>query len=226
MKCPYCHIHYMDDERECPMCGTRNLNYKIGFGSKKQAVQDKPVRQSAKQSAVHAPTPSKKTKKTQNGEKKKIEWGKIFAVLLVFVPLLGDIVFDLIDNTQESIEVINLNLLEPPESALLTLDGEWECEETGEVLTFSVETLEYTLVSPEQEEHGQMEIIEDSVEEDEDGLELYLYRVNFYPDDTYEYTYTVAGAPYSQLMVMMPVDEVEANMENMQSWERKENTAT
>ena len=24
MKCPYCKIHYMDDDRECPMCGTPN----------------------------------------------------------------------------------------------------------------------------------------------------------------------------------------------------------
>lgn len=24
MKCPYCKIHYMDDERECPICGRPN----------------------------------------------------------------------------------------------------------------------------------------------------------------------------------------------------------
>lgn len=24
MKCPYCKIHYMDDDWECPMCGTPN----------------------------------------------------------------------------------------------------------------------------------------------------------------------------------------------------------
>lgn len=24
MKCPYCKIHYMDDERTCPICGRPN----------------------------------------------------------------------------------------------------------------------------------------------------------------------------------------------------------
>lgn len=46
MKCPYCKIHYMDDERECPICGKPN-----------------PARWSAKQRAAQKQSSAKTTEK-------------------------------------------------------------------------------------------------------------------------------------------------------------------
>lgn len=44
MKCPYRHIHYMDDERECPMCGKYNPYYKRISWKAEQTKEKKPIK--------------------------------------------------------------------------------------------------------------------------------------------------------------------------------------
>lgn len=222
MKCPYCHIHYMDDERECPICGEHNPNFRLGFGKSKQTAKKQPAEYPSHKPIQQSSKSAKKREKTQ---KQSGTWSKILAVLLVIIPLMGNIVFDNIDDiTKSTEEAVNINLLQPPESAYATLDGVWKCEETGEELSFSVGELEYTLETPQSVEQGQMEIVEESVEQDDNGRELYFYEVKFYSDEGYNDTWVVMGTQNSQFIVTMPADEAESNTDNMQAWERSDNS--
>lgn len=60
MKCPYCKIHYMDDERECPICGKPNP---ARWSAKHRTAQKKPRTKDAAQypSIRHRSSSSKKS---------------------------------------------------------------------------------------------------------------------------------------------------------------------
>lgn len=48
MRCPYCHVHYMDDEKTCPMCGKRAMHTASAKSSAKpKSNQPKSNRQTA-----------------------------------------------------------------------------------------------------------------------------------------------------------------------------------
>ena len=40
MRCPYCHVHYLDEEKVCPMCGRRAV--RTGAGTKSGGTKPKP----------------------------------------------------------------------------------------------------------------------------------------------------------------------------------------
>lgn len=192
MKCPYCHIHYMDDERECPMCGTRNPNFHKGF------------------------------------QQNTVSWGKLLAPAIIILLILNGIIFGIMNYQEEFTEMteeIFGSLERPPESAYLTLDGVWECEETAEELSLSVGESEYTLITPQYVEQGQMEIVEESVHKEDDELELHFYEVTFYPDGVYGYKRVITGVPDSQVIVTMPADEDAPGVDDMQTWMYKKDSS-
>lgn len=222
MKCPYCHIHYMDDERECPMCGTRNPQYKTISGKKEQTKKNKPIKYSVPKNISSG---SKSSVKPEKSQKKKENWGKIFAVLLVIIPVISNIVFGFIDYRKGMIGFSDASDLEQlAETANSSIAGTWVCDETGEVLTLSIEDLEYTLYTSDDTKHGNMQIIEDSVHLDEDGQEVHFYQVDFYSEDVYVYSLLVMGAEQGQVIVTMPYEEGNLHPEKQQVWRSQQNT--
>lgn len=63
MKCPHCGIHYMDDERECPVCGKRPGILAPKKQSKFSGAQQEPISKKSK------PASSTKRKQTYNHKK-------------------------------------------------------------------------------------------------------------------------------------------------------------
>lgn len=119
----------------------------------------------------------------ESGADKREETYKIFAFLLVIIPIVSNIVFGFIDyrdNIVGSAQSSMINLEQPPESAYISIDGAWVRDETAETLYLSVENLEYILKTPDATTHGHMEITEYSVELNENGQEIYFYQVDFY----------------------------------------------
>lgn len=63
MRCPYCHVHYLDEEKVCPMCGKRAPRPSAsqpGAGSKSAGTKSKPK---------PAPRPSKPKKPAKSAPK-------------------------------------------------------------------------------------------------------------------------------------------------------------
>lgn len=111
MKCPYCGIHYLDEERECPICGRRaNPSHRLsearrkadGRGARLIREGDRTSARLARTSARHParasarPIPGKKTK--DKNPAVRVVVVIIGAVLLVqFLPLLFGILSLLFD---------------------------------------------------------------------------------------------------------------------------------
>lgn len=63
MKCPYCGVHYMDDERECPICGKRSPI----FGQKKTAHRHKSLEDVPSTTCSHRDTRDRAGKSREIG---------------------------------------------------------------------------------------------------------------------------------------------------------------
>lgn len=64
MRCPYCHVHYMDDEKTCPMCGKRAMH----TASAKSSAKPKPDRTKSGQTAAkQKPAKAKSAKSVKSG---------------------------------------------------------------------------------------------------------------------------------------------------------------
>lgn len=223
MKCPYCKIHYMDDTRECPMCGKRNPRYKHGGGwetnqtGKKQA-ETHTKHENAKQVRTRAVSTQNHSPKTQSQKKNGVRWISILtAIIMVVLPVVSSVIDDLSSNFFENDTVSTVgNEEEILQHASELLDGTWECEETGEILTFHMDSFEYELLN---QENGWIDIVQSSVEEEGDKS-VYFYYINFYPEELNEYTMLVScteDAPVIFTILAHETSEAEAKF-----WERKE----
>lgn len=217
MKCPYCHIHYMDDESECPICGEQNPNVHKGFAQKKPIIRNIPIRSNT----AHA---LRMHEENENTEQDAVKWAKRLVPIIIILLVVNGIYFGIMNYREEltgrAAEIFG-SMERPPESAYMILEGEWEGEHAEDTLTIHVEDLEYSLVTPEQREDGQIEFVEETVRQDENGYIFHFYKISFYPNDAAEYTCMVRGQPEGRSIAIIPADIDVLDEDDIQNWTRK-----
>lgn len=219
MKCPYCKIHYMDDDRECPMCGTPNPERWSG----KQRVNKK-YKQSSKASA------DLKGKTHRSDKKSSTKIGAVASVAVVVISLIptlisaaGDVVNDLdftsspfveaepaIPDNAPAIEDASPDY-EVPASAYDTVQGEWVGLDEGGYLYLDLDTMDYSYAPDDKVdlEHGYALLYEVEAFDNDDGTTQYGYQVDFYPNwNDYGYSmYLSASDSADSLLVTMKFDD-------------------
>lgn len=219
MKCPYCKIHYMDDDRECPMCGTPNPERWSG----KQRVNKK-YKQSSKASA------DLKGKTHRSDKKSSTKIGAVASVAVVVISLIptlisavGDVVNDLdftsstfveaepaIPDNAPAIEDASPDY-EVPASAYDTVQGEWVGLDEGGYLYLDLDGMDYSYAPNDQSEveYGYAFIYEMDTFDNDDGTTQYDYQVDLYPNwDDYGYSmYLSASDSADSLLVTMKFDD-------------------
>lgn len=182
MKCPYCKIHYMDDDRECPMCGTPNperwsgkqrVNKKYKQSSKASddrkysAIRHKKTHATAK--TVESADLKGKTHRSDKKSSAKI--GAVASVAVVVISLIptlisavGDVVNDLDFTSSPFVEAEpdipdNAPAIEEaspeyqvPASAYDTVQGEWVGLDEGGYLYLDLDTMDYSYAPDDQSE--------------------------------------------------------------------------
>lgn len=217
MKCPYCHIHYMDDERECPICGERNPNVHKGFGQKKPVIRNVPIRYNT----AHA---FRMREENENTEQNAVKWAKRLVPIIIILLVVNGIYSGIMNYREELpgiVEELFGTMERPPESAYMILEGEWEGEQTEDTLSIHVEDLEYSLITAVGREDGQIEFVEEAVRQDVNGYIFHLYKVKFHPKDAEEYTCMILGQPESRSIAVIPADTDVPDEEDIQNWNRK-----
>ena len=237
MKCPYCKIHYMDDDRECPMCGTPNperwsgkqrVNKKYKQSSKASddrkysAVRHKKTHATAK--TVESADLKGKTHRSDKKSSAKI--GAVASVAVVVISLIptvisavGDVVNDLDFNSFSVVEAEPdiPDSMEPsldyevPASAYDTVQGEWVGLDEGRYLYLDLDTMDYSYAPDDQSEveYGYAFIYEMDTFDNDDGTTQYDYQVDLYPNwDDYGYSmYLSASDSADSLLVTMKFDD-------------------
>lgn len=229
MKCPYCKIHYMDDDRECPMCGTPNPERWSG----KQRVNKK-YKQSSKASD------DLKGKTHRSDKKSSTKIGAVASVAVVVISLIptlisavGDVVNDL-DFTSSSFVEAEPDIpdsMEPsldyevPVSAYDTVQGEWVGLDEGGYLYLDLDTMDYSYAPDDKVdlEHGYALLYEVEAFDNDDGTTQYGYQVDFYPNwNDYGYSmYLSASNDGGGILVTMKYDDIGYPDGNtLRSWSR------
>lgn len=179
MKCPYCKIHYMDDERECPMCGKPNPERWTGkqrmekkYKQSREASDDRKYtsirHKKTRTTAKPVETATLQGKREQSNKKGSSKVGALISVAVVVISLIptaisavGDFVDDLdlssfsIVETEQTIPE-NTPAVEadgdyaPPASAYDTLQGEWTGMDTGGYLYFDLDLQDYSYAPDDQ----------------------------------------------------------------------------
>lgn len=99
MKCPHCKIHYMDDDRACPMCGTPNPERWSGkrrmekkYQQSREASDDRKytsIRHKQKKQIKPVETATLQGKREQTGKKKSSsKIGAVVSIAVVVISLL------------------------------------------------------------------------------------------------------------------------------------------
>lgn len=218
MKCPYCKIHYMDDDRECPMCGTPNperwsgkqrMNKKHQQASK---ASDDRKYSAARQKKTHATVKTVenadlKGKSHRADKKSSAKIGAVVSVAVVVISLIptlisavGDVVNDLDLNSFSFAEAEPDNVpaiedaspdYEVPASAYDTVQGEWIGLDEGGYLYLDLDGMDYSYAPDDESEveYGYAFLYEMDAFDNDDGTTQYDYQVDLYPDwDTYGYS--------------------------------------
>ncbi|WP_370813876.1 hypothetical protein [Butyricicoccus pullicaecorum] len=237
MKCPYCKIHYMDDDRECPMCGTPNperwsgkqrVNKKYKQSSKASddrkysAVRHKETHATAK--TVESADLKGKTHRSDKKSSAKI--GAVASVAVVVISLIptlisavGDVVNDL-DFTSSSFVEAEPDIpdsMEPsldyevPASAYDTVQGEWVGLDESGYLYLDLDTMDYSYAPDDKVdlEHGYALLYEVEAFDNDDGTTQYGYQVDFYPNwNDYGYSmYLSASNDGGGILMTMKYDD-------------------
>lgn len=241
MKCPYCKIHYMDDERRCPMCDRVNPNF--------YQVKSKKMRTTRQGQEKYTPIRKKSTVRpasepqTQNKKKNTLAGivGIVIALLGVVAPVLENVASDVVSQVQLWMEpepegdVVDVSVETPlqediPESAYEVLDGEWCCYDTADTylyLNLTYQEYVYTQDAQTASETGVITVYENSMVEQEDGSPLYVYDVTFYPETAETYTLCIGGTPDENTLFSMPYDDQGyPDTNQMTLWERTNSGGT
>lgn len=231
MKCPYCKIHYMDDDRECPMCGTPNperwsgkqrVNKKYKQSSKASddrkysAVRHKETHATAK--TVESADLKGKTHRSDKKSSAKI--GAVASVAVVVISLIPTLISAVSDVANDldlnSFSVVEAepdipDSMEPsldyevPVSAYDTVQGEWVGLDEGGYLYLDLDTMDYSYAPDDKVdlEHG--------------------YQVDLYPNwDDYGYSmYLSASNDGGSILMTMKYDDIGYPDGNtLRSWSR------
>lgn len=238
MKCPYCKIHYMDDDRECPMCGTPNperwsgkqrVNKKYKQSSKASddrkysAVRHKETHATAK--TVESADLKGKTHRSDKKSSAKIgavASGAVVVISLIptLISAVGDVVNDLDFTSSPFVEAEPdiLDSMEPsldyevPASAYDTVQGEWVGLDEGGYLYLDLDTMDYSYAPDDKVdlEHGYALLYEVEAFDNDDGTTQYGYQVDLYPNwDDYGYSmYLSVSNDGGGILVTMKYDDI------------------
>lgn len=237
MKCPCCKIHYMDDDRECPMCGTPNperwsgkqrVNKKYKQSSKASddrkysAVRHKETHATAK--TVESADLKGKTHRSDKKSSAKIgavASGAVVVISLIptLISAVGDVVNDLdftsfpfVEAEPDIPDSMEPSLdYEVPASAYDTVQGEWVGLDEGGYLYLDLDTMDYSYAPDDKVdlEHGYALLYEVEAFDNDDGTTQYGYQVDLYPNlDDYGYSmYLSASDSADSLLVTMKFDD-------------------
>ena len=230
MKCPYCKIHYMDDDRECPMCGTPNPERWSG----KQRVNKK-YKQSSKASddRKYSAVRHKETHATA----KIGAVASVAVVVISLIPTLISAVSDVVNDLDlNSFSVVEAepdipDSMEPsldyevPASAYDTVQGEWVGLDEGGYLYLDLDTMDYSYAPDDKVdlEHGYALLYEVEAFDNDDGTTQYGYQVDLYPNwDDYGYSmYLSASNDGGSILMTMKYDDIGYPDGNtLRSWSR------
>ena len=111
MKCPYCKIHYMDDERVCPICGRPNPRRRPVQAAVPVQKKPKPAQKTAQKPKASGAQPARTTaaparqtaqpagSRRQNPRRSSTRLGLIvflFVFLFCLLPSLLGVLFSLL----------------------------------------------------------------------------------------------------------------------------------
>ena len=165
MRCPYCHVHYLDEEKVCPMCGRRAVRTGAGTTSggtkpkpEKRGKPLKPASSVKRKPAVKQPPRPAPVNLSGSGwdtlsehsSRKKRGCLFPFLILLVLFAVItmianasftgltqsGFSVSDLIDSLDDSSDDQLSSWYDSPIACMV---GTWESQTTGDRITFHVD---------------------------------------------------------------------------------------
>lgn len=231
MKCPYCKIHYMDDEPVCPMCGTRNWQGKRSARWDMEQVGEKQTKETpvkrhtqAKHKQVHTRPSSGwgQQERTASKTERKKGWiaGLVIVLLIILLAVgavVGSVIFAFFDDSASISDVYEGDM---HETAFKKVSGMWECEETGDLLMIDLDDWSYTMGN---EEKGYLELRSSRTEE-EDGETIYFYETRCYPLGQDAYTLMIGYAEAEPVLFTLRLDEADDMQEEARFWNRAEGT--
>ena len=165
MRCPYCHVHYLDEEKICPMCGRRAVRTGAGTTSggtkpkpekrgkplkpassvkRKPAVKQPPRPAPVNLSGAGGDTPSEHSAGTKRG---CLFPFLILLVLFAVITMIANVSFtglthsgfsvsDLVDSLDDSSDDGDSIWYDSPIKCMV---GTWESQTTGDRITFHVD---------------------------------------------------------------------------------------
>lgn len=247
MKCPYCKIHYMDDERRCPMCDRINPNFYQGKAKKVRPTgQSEKTYSSIRKKDTAAPRPVKQEQPSKSPkDKKKNTVGAVLGVVIAMIGVLAPVLETVADDVVSQVElwfqpkpeenIVDVSVETPlqediPQSAYEVLEGEWFSYDTADTylyLNLTFQEYVYTPNAQTTSETGVVTVYENSVIEQDDGSPLYVYDVTFYPEAAEAYTLCIGGASDENTLFSMPYDDQGyPDTNQMTLWERTKSGGT
>ncbi len=232
MKCPHCKIHYMDEERVCPMCGTpnphgkqRSISWEMQPAGKKTAKQPSGKRTQTRQARPSANW-GQQTRTGQKTEHKNVRivgfviWLFSISLIVLAVGIVAESVFSAFFDDSVNREAVYEEQVQADEAAFKKVAGIWEAEETGELLTIDADDWSYTLGDQEK---GYLELRSSEIEE-QDGETVYFYELSCYPLGQDAYTMNIGYKEEGSALVTLHQDGVDDEEEEVRIWHRAEET--
>lgn len=228
MKCPHCKIHYMDEERVCPLCGTPNPHGKRSVHWDMEQVGEKQTKETpvkrhtqAKRKQVHTRPSSgwRQQERTASKTERKKGWiaGLVIVLLIILLAVAGSVIFASFDDSASISAVYEEDM---HEAAFKKVSGTWESEGTGDLLMIEPENWSYTLGDQEK---GYLELRSSRIEE-QDGEVVYFYETSCYPLGQDAYTMLIGYAEEGPVLITLRQDGVDDEQEEARFWHRAEGT--